>query len=499
MSSSREDPGTDRIAILSTRGRFWVAVLLLVLTLGGGVAARIATGSADSSPSPDPAASGGLQFSAGGTGPVSFRGRLDRASLLVGGDGLVNMELAIRGERQLSGVPVRLPTDLVVVLDRSGSMRGAPIEHALASVRALIDSLSDEDRFCLVSYASEATTTIPLSRATSLARREWLSTLERVRVAGGTNMASGIDLATAAVEGLRQAGRVPRVILLSDGHANEGDHSLQGLVGRAARAVAGEYVLSTVGVGSGFDEVLMTALADAGTGNFYYVRRSSELAGIFADEFASARENLASALEIEIQTEPGVEVLSAGGYPLERSPHRVSFRPGALFAGQERRIWVRLAVSAGEPVETPRADVPLGRFTLSYRSDSERRVLRFSEMPRVAFVKGERAYLATVDRKVWEQAVAEDELGELKQSVASAVRSGKREEALGRLQSFEARQRRLNHYLGSERVDEVIAGLEKMKAAVGAAFAAKSPAARNRLSKEYSAEGYDARRLGAKR
>ena len=62
--------------------------------------------------------------------------------------------------------------------------------------------------------------------------------------------------------------------------------------------MSGEYVLSAVGVGQDFDETLMSALADAGTGNFYYLPDARELAGIFAGEFASARETVARGLRV---------------------------------------------------------------------------------------------------------------------------------------------------------------------------------------------------------
>ena len=91
-------------------------------------------------------------------------------------------------------------------------------------------------------------------------------------------MSAGLDLALATVTPLRAAGRSPRVILISDGLANQGDASLEGLVARAQRATRAELPLTTVGVGVDFNETLMTALADAGGGNYYFVERSTELA-----------------------------------------------------------------------------------------------------------------------------------------------------------------------------------------------------------------------------
>jgi len=288
------------------------------------------------------------------------------------------------------------------------------------------------------------------------------------------------------------------VILVSDGHANEGDHSRAGLVGRAARAVVGEYGLSAVGVGSGFDEALMTALADAGTGNFYYVERSEELGEIFGAEFASARETVASGLEVAILTAPGVEVVSAAGYPLVRDGRRVSFRPGSLFAGQQRRIWMTLRAPAQGATAIARQSLPLGDFSLTYSRAGVREALRFSQQPTIALVEQERDFYAGMNSTRWEEAVAGEELGELKQSLSRDIEAGDRKAARRRIDSFVAKQRTINRHVQSPKVDEVISSVGVLEAEVAGAFEADDEDARSRLRKKYSAEGYDSRRQGAK-
>ena len=113
------------------------------------------------------------------------------------GGWLVRTLLKIEGESRTD--EDRVPLNLSLVLDRSGSMRGEPIAHALASVRELIAHLSNQDRFALITYASHADEVIRSGAATAEARRGWLTDLSLITVGGGTNMASGIDLATATV------------------------------------------------------------------------------------------------------------------------------------------------------------------------------------------------------------------------------------------------------------------------------------------------------------
>ncbi|MBW2230068.1 MAG: VWA domain-containing protein [Deltaproteobacteria bacterium] len=495
VMSAREEQERDAATRISNRSRMLIAALMLALTAASGVAARKLQAPAIAAPwvgTP-----GHAQFSAIGEGPVHFTGRLDRTSVLEGGDGLVKMELVIRGDERRGLLPVRVPTDLVVVLDRSGSMSGPPITHALASIRELIGQLGAGDRFSLVTYSSAARTVIPIEMASVDARRRWLVRLDGIGAGGGTNMARGLDVATGLVEDFRQAGRVPRIVLLSDGHANEGDHSFEGLLQRARHAVRGDYALSTVGVGDGFDETLMTAMADAGTGNFYYVQRAEELGEIFASELASARENVASGLRVVIRPAAGVEVLDAAGYPLEREGDRVSFRPGSLFAGQERRIWVSIRVPAHRDAGDETIH-PVGAFELTYTSGEERESLHFAETPVVSVAKGREQFLASIDKDAWEQGVVDEEIGELKQKVADLVRKRRPEEAQDYIESFVARQMVLNSYMKSERVDDAIEELEAIDHELAAEAAAPSAVRRNSMGKKYSAGAVDLRRVGAK-
>jgi len=391
-----------------------------------------------------------------------------------------------------------VPTDVVVVLDRSGSMGGKPLADAISSVQELVARLGNEDRFALVTYASDARLAIPMQAATPLHRTRWSAQVAGVRAGGGTNMAAGVDLATQTVGGLRRDGRTARVILLSDGHANQGDHSLEGLRARAARVAKDEYVLSTVGVGLDFDEALMTVLADAGTGNFYYVREGSDLGDVFAGEFDSARETVASAVAVEIELAPGVELKDAAGYPIEREGRVARFRPGSLFSGQSRHVWLTFT----SPTTTP-GEVPLGDFRVTYREPGVRsgdaHVVRFDRTPHVACVEAEAEYVASLDPETVVRAINQDGLATLKRQVARAVSSGRFDDARQEIKDYRKKNEVMYRSLGIVQSDaESFGAAADLDLKVEEAAQAPSPAVRKALSKTLDAEGQDLRRIGAK-
>jgi Ca-activated chloride channel homolog len=465
--------------------RALAATALLAATAVGGLALREPAPAPPGPPSSSPVARAQA-------GAVELTASLDRSAVLVGGDGQLRVELALRASA--GDAATRLPTDLVVVLDRSGSMQGDPLATAKAAVRDLLGRLGPGDRFALVSYASEARVDAPLAPVSTRARSEWERALAGIPAAGGTNLAEGLDLAHRVALGGRTAGRVTRLIVLSDGHANQGDHSPGGLAARARRAVAGEYVLSTVGIGQGFDEALMGALADAGTGSFYYLPRPDALADVFSAEFASARETAARGLLVEMAPGAGVSVQSASGLPLERQGSLVRFRPGDLFAGQDRRIWVTLRVPTAQVGE-----LELGGVWLRWRDPGgASRELALTALPRVACVAAERDYYASFDEDVYRRADSGDALGQLEEQVALEMRQGRLAEARARVQGFldqlRDAQRRA---FGSESTGDV-AAIESLQGTLEAPEAA-APAVQQRLGKQLLEQGRDARRQGGKR
>jgi Ca-activated chloride channel family protein len=424
-------------------------------------------------------------------GVVRLSGHLDRAAVLAAGDGEVKLELVL--EAIAAGRRVAVPTDFVVVLDRSGSMGGEKIARARDAVAEILQQLTPRDRFGLIAYSSGATVQIPLSEATPVARASWARSVAAIEASGGTNMSGGIDLGLGLLDGAA-AGRARRVILISDGLANEGDSSFEGLVARATRAARSEAVLSTVGVGLDFNEHLMSALADRGTGNFYFLSEGVQLAEVFAQEFAATRETVVSSTEVSLETAAGVRVVDAAGYPLETAGEQTVFRPGALYAGQERRIWVTFAV----PTEPGVHDV--GAVRLSYQRDGRSFSLASARPVSVQAVVERERFLDGVDEDRWARSVVEEDFGRLQEKVATYVREGDREQAKRELAAYRMRTSTLNRELAVPAVTSNLGEVDRLEERVDDAFEGADQALKqNELSKESQAKAWDQRRLGAKR
>lgn len=463
------------------------ATLLTATVLAGALAPAVSH--------PNPPVKQPLSVAAPAGGPIRFSGTLDRTAVVRGGDGIVRMELVMSAAPGSAAEGVRRPTDLVVVLDRSGSMAGDKMVHARAAVRQLLAQLTAGDRFALVTYSNDALVHIPLTQVDARTRPNLLLSVDSIAPDGGTNMASGLDRGFDLIEASRGADRVPHMLLISDGLANQGDSSPDGLRGRAGRAARAELMLSTVGVGSDFNEQLMTSLADAGTGNYYYVQDTNMLSDVFAREFHAARETVASGLAVTVSPASGVKVVDAAGYPLESAGNQVVFRPGSLFAGQERRVWLTLAVPHDALGETN-----LGEFSLAYTSGSERQSLSLEGLPQIACVQGDEEFYSRLSPEAWSRSTVVEGYSKMQEDVARQVQSGDREAAVARLRSFRAEAEKMNQRLQQPAVAAQLREVDKLEDQVTAAFTGPGQEARrNDLGKAANAQALDTRRAGSKK
>lgn len=420
---------------------------------------------------------------------VSFAATLDRSAVLRGGDGFVRVELVMKADADAA--KSSQGSDVVVVLDRSGSMNGPRLSQARGAVQALIGQLLPQDRLALVAFDDSAEVAIPLESASEAAKARWRRVTADIHAGSGTNISAAVDKSVALLEGMSEHAK--RVILLSDGEANSGDASADGLRARARRAAQNGGVLSTIGIGEGFNEFLMTQMADAGTGNFHYLADASKLEAIVERELASGRTTVASALHVELTPPAGVKVLDVAGYPLETSSGVTSFRVGSLSAGQERRVWVNLQV----PVQQA-GQLNLGPMRLAYREGNVSKNVAAGEALSVNCVAEPAAAMAAIDKVAWERGTVQEEWGRTQRDVAQAVKEGKREEARGLLRRFRQDQGALNATLQSQAVAASLKESEAVEQQVDDAFSgADQGYKQNVFSKGNLARSFNSRRGGS--
>ncbi|MGB8167080.1 MAG: VWA domain-containing protein [Chthoniobacteraceae bacterium] len=276
----------------------------------------------------------------------------------------------------------RVPMNLAVVLDRSGSMQGAKIEKARQAACVAVDQLADDDLFSLVIYDNETDVLIrPECVGSSRHREELKSAIDRIRPGGGTALHAGVTVGARQIRQNLAKERVNRVILLSDGLANVGPSRTSDLAA-LGRELRGEGIaVTTIGLGDDYNEDLMTALAESSSANYYYVKDAEKLPGIFAEELGVARSLLARGVTIRITVPEGVRLREIIGRPeIECHDRSAEIRMPELFGSEKRRFLARCVV------EEKRAEpLDVAEIELNYETAEGSRATAQSQMAKVKF------------------------------------------------------------------------------------------------------------------
>jgi Ca-activated chloride channel family protein len=210
------------------------------------------------------------------------------------------LRVALQG-RQVSAEE-RRPVHLVYLVDVSGSMMAPDrIEWAKAGLKALTATLKPGDTVGLCTYAGSVRSVVePTADKASIVRG-----IDSLSAGGSTAMASGIQLAYDLATKTAKPNSVNRVVVLSDGDANVGNSSPDGVVSLIKQYRGKGITLSTVGFGSGnYKDTMMEKLADAGDGNYVYIDSPDQLRRVFTEQTDSMLQTIARDVKIQVEFDP---------------------------------------------------------------------------------------------------------------------------------------------------------------------------------------------------
>ena len=198
----------------------------------------------------------------------------------------------------------RKSANLVFTLDVSGSM-GMENRLSLAkrALTLLVDQLKESDTVALVVYGDDARVVLP---PTSAAQRERiLEAIARMQPEGSTNVQAGMELAYAVALKAFKPGGINRIILCSDGVANNGITQADGIFARVKAKASEGITLTTVGFGMGnYNDVLMERLADMGDGHYAYVDKLEEAKRVFVEQLTGTLQVVAKDVKLQLEFNP---------------------------------------------------------------------------------------------------------------------------------------------------------------------------------------------------
>ncbi len=240
----------------------------------------------------------------------------------------------------------RPAVNLAIVLDRSGSMTGQKLEKAKKAAIEALRRLGKQDIFSVIIYDHNVETIVPAQPAHNT---EWIEAkIRQIQAGGNTALFGGVSQGASEIRKNIRGEYVHRIILLSDGIANVGPSTPEDL-GRLGAALIKEAIsVTTVGVGTDYNEDLMTRLSQNSDGNSYFVESSRDLPRIFAAELGDVLNVVAKRVHVIIECPEGITPVKIIGRDGRIKGRSVELSMNQLYGGQEKYALVEIQLRGGK-------------------------------------------------------------------------------------------------------------------------------------------------------
>ncbi len=271
----------------------------------------------------------------------------------------------------LTSMKERPPLNIALVLDRSGSMRAEDkFSYTMEAARWVIANMSPRDSLSIIAFNEKP---VVLVAASSVVNKTFLfHRLEEVHPEGRTDISAAMLEAVAQIKSNDVPGAVQHILVLTDGNANVGVTDSSGLARIAERAKAQGIGVSSLGLGSDFDEEALTAIAVAGGGRYTYVTSSEQIPKAFQTELHGLLATIAQNVVLRVNVQ-GAQIVDVSGQILDRPTRRYEYRIGNLRATERGALVLRLAPDRFAKGATVRYQTVL-TFDDPNKAERERRV-----------------------------------------------------------------------------------------------------------------------------
>ena len=195
---------------------------------------------------------------------------------------------------------------VVVALDISGSMHGRKLDLCKETISLLIRELSPQDRFGLITFGSDTNIAIPARKLGIVDKESILSKIRRISTRGSTNLSGGIGLAAQEMQAVELPHEVRTIFLLTDGRANVGVSSKNGIVSLAKGCLGSSnrnrpISIHCFGYGADHDEEMLRDISQATEGGTYcFVEQDSDVSSAFGNALGGIMSVVAQNVSVSI-------------------------------------------------------------------------------------------------------------------------------------------------------------------------------------------------------
>ena len=322
-----------------------------------------------------------------------------RSVLKAGEKQMTWFRVGLDGFQRTSEKP-RPAANVVIVLDKSGSMQGEKIRRARDAAIDALHLLGPGDIVSVVTYDSTVNVLVPATKMTD--RKSVIAKIRDITAGGNTALFGGVSKGAAEIRKFLDKQRVNRVVLLSDGLANVGP-SAPGELGSLGASLLKENIsVTTLGLGLGYNEDLMAQLASQSGGNHYFIEQASELADIFRRELDDVLSVVAQEVDITVMIPEGIRPVRVLGNDADINGQQVVTRLASIYSRQNKHVVIEVETSTSDPGTSSE----LASVTVSYTNMDTHETDRLSGTAKVQFSESDKAVEDSLNKSVLADVVA---------------------------------------------------------------------------------------------
>jgi Ca-activated chloride channel homolog len=216
-------------------------------------------------------------------GEVSLNCQVGRERMSVtGGTQVAYVLVEVRPNTAVT--QARMPLNFALVLDHSGSMKGAKLQAVKEAVKLVINHMAPTDIVSVVIFDDNVRVIVPAQAASD--KMGLGGAVDSIREGGGTAMSLGMSVGLTELRKHASPAMVNRMILLTDGVTYGDADRCRRIADDAGASGIGIYPL---GIGADWDEDLLDNIGQRSSGMpAEFIRRPEDALGLFQRQLQSA-------------------------------------------------------------------------------------------------------------------------------------------------------------------------------------------------------------------
>jgi len=253
------------------------------------------------------------------------------------------LEIVAPTEGGLPGVAAggpRTPLNLCLLIDRSGSMEGVPLDYAKQACSYVVDLLSPNDVLSIVVFDETVEVLMSPQRVTD--RQAVKNGIAQIAPGYTTNLYDGMVLAAQQLASFSESGRATRMVVLTDGEPTAGIKDFSALVGHAGDTKARGISCTFLGFGPEYNEELLASMAKKAGGNYYYIPEPQLIPEIFRTELEKLFTVATTNVELELKLARWVNLRGATGHTVVPGEREIKLDLADLERGTTMQVVVDL-------------------------------------------------------------------------------------------------------------------------------------------------------------